>query len=817
MAFSTPHEACLRLADDLEQHWSADEALNKSHKDMIATLKTVGNDTSDDLSKIWTLMPVLSHHMWEIFQTGKPEEFKTAILGTLADATREVPFWRPLFGLVDMPDYAYNLKHRKPDIPPDSILELARRIIAGLIKVSSSQQLRSALRIIANCCADNNINRSIMINRDGIEDLLEEVLRKGRECDLAIPVLYNICIDYDEPALDGYRRPWISSPEPRVIDSAEVTLNDAEQRLGTYWFLYEDKTSFEILLDARHHAENCAGTIADLIEIGSRVALFGVDQFVQENGGRDPDEVGEVDTTARIVHLIFTKGIELAQFDTDCRLSMCQALLNFLSQAEIQTIVINTEDALWNLIHLPYPEDYDSLPDEEKASLQIYQKAFLKIIYETSAADDFAVKMTDQSSFIQNCLSALDSYSHGTTLSAFDNGLLASIYVLVANSITTKERAQSLLRSSDIASSLRLQFPRLSDPEVLLPAIGVATRLVLCPEGQDALQDMLHHVTRVLHPTASKVDASRTEIQRNACILMRLLIKGRTSSIQRPSHQPCNPSSPSPVESGAQTSPTFTMTEALSIFHRTQDDQTKLEIGRLSIEILRLLATLKTDSVQTSLVGQNLDKQTAPSFKEGEETLNRIFRPQSPLSPVSAAETISYILTQPQSQDPSSHQQQPGLQVEGEAWFGLGLLSAYPSAHASIRAALAANGYHLLNRLHEILASSSSSPSASSAEPNIAHVDAGTLQGKDEAAREGSAQQRDPRLENIKFLIVRLTQTQTQTQRQASLARDLTSLTVDESNRPDLQSIDKETDKKVQSSLEAAAAEMGLDWVIVSR
>ena len=812
MALSSSNEACLRLADELEQHWSADEALNHSHRNIVTSLRSVENGTNDGLSRVWVLMPVLSDHLWKILLAGVPEEFKTAILNTLADTTRKVPFWRPLFGLVDKPDYATNLKQRKRDTPPDSVLEVARRIIAGVIKVSSSGQLRSALRIVANCCADNNVNRSIMINRDGIEDLLEELPRHRRECDLVIPVLYNICIDYDDPALDGYRRPWAplsQTQAPGVKGSTEINLSAAEQRLGTYWFLYEDKTSFEYLLDAMDQAEGCEGTIADLIEMGSRVALFGAQHFVQQNDGRDPDEVGEVDTTTSIVQLLLSKGIQLAQFDTDCRLSMCQALLNFLSQADIQTIVINTEGALWSLIHLPYPEDYYILPDEEKESLLVYQKAFLNTMYEISASDDFALNMSDQSSLIRNCLTVFSgSYfypnSEGTRPANPADGFLAIIYVLVANSINSKERAQSVLRSSHIALFLRAHFLRLSGPEVLLPAIGLATRLVSCTEGQDALQRMLHDVTTVLHQRASEVDAVGTEIRRSACVLIRLLIKGRTGSIQRLMDLPINPSSL--VELGIQTSPCIAMSEALSLFHRTQDGQTKLEIGRLSIEILRLLATLETDSTQPRSIGQKPKEQTAASPRDPEELLMRLFGPQWPLPAVSVAATISYNLTQPQPQN-SSSSQQPDFQLEGEAWFGLGLLSAYPSAHASIRTTLAANEYYLLNRLHEILAASSSAPSAASADSTTAPSAVWPPQAK--GGEETTAPQRDPRVENIKVLLVRLTQ------RPASPTPTLDSLTLDESNSRDLATIDAEADKKVQSGLEAAASEMGLDWVIV--
>ncbi len=823
MGSLSPHEACLRLANDLEHHWSSDEDLNRSHKKLIASLRCACKDGNDETSQIWALMPALAHHTWDVLKDGQPADFKIALLSTLADTTREVPFWRPLFGVAARPDYTANMKQRQWMNPPDSILELARRVIAGIIKGSSSQTIRSALRIIANCCADNNINRSIMINRDGIEDLLEELLRKQRECDLVIPVLYNVCIDYDEPALDSSRRPWPHLPQAQALgdkDYSGTTLNAAELRLGWYYFVYDFKTTYEILLDAWDQAPGCAGTIADLIEIGSRVALLGAEYLVQENAGMDPWDRASVDTAPAILQLLLTKGVELAQVDTDCRISMCQALLNLLSQAEIQALVIKTKGLLWSLIHLPYPEDYDDLPDEEKQALQVYQKAFLKLVYEISGTDGYAQNMTDQvsarpsheatdkSGLIKNYLLSLPSHSLDIPLTPLPPRLLASIYVLIGNSITTYESAISFFRHINIMGDFCRRFATISDPEVLLPALSVAVRVAMSSEGQECLQKIFPDVARHLSPgPTSEVDATGTEIHRNACHLLRLLLKGRTSSVYQMVNRPFG--SPVPSVDPHDHGHARPMHDALSLFSRTKDAQTKLEIGRLSIEVLRRLATWET----------GLEISGVPGTPE--EIFNSVFGTETPPPTVTVADTISFILaqtqpqSQPQSQSPSpspspSQSAAPDLQLEGEAWFGVGLLSTYASSHASIRAALARDEYKLLNHLREIVVQNSASASTPPSTAAISSTtDTAANASQEMTLSRPRKQPKDPRYENIKVLLVRMMQSQ------STMDAQLESLRLTGPGISDSDAATVEEERVVQEGLEAAAAEMGLDWVLV--
>ena len=792
MASQAAREACLRLADDLEQHWSNDEDLNLSHKLLIATLRSASDDES-----IKAFVLALASHLQQILQIARPEEFKTALLRTLADTSREVPFWRPLFGVETKLGYAANISQMNRDSVPDSVLDLARRVITtSHFKDSTSEQMRCALRLIANTCADNNVNRSIVINRDGIEDLLE-LLRKRRECDLVIPVLYNVCIDYDEPATDAHSKPLAPPPQLQSAlseTSATPVLSAAEQRLGTYWFLYEDKTSFEILLSARDHARDCTETIADLLEMASRVALYGIDNFIQESDGRDPDEMYDTDTAADIVRLLVVEGSKLIGEDDEGRLSICQAVLNVLTQPQTHATIVNGENLIHTLVHLPYPFSVDGMDDEDQQIYAPYQKEFLKLIYSLSGAESYSQAVTPKSSLVDACLNAIERYSVGR-LEPDTNpqvGPLASYCVLLANCITTTERAEKLLEDQRIIIHLPTLLGRVKDTEVLLPAVDLAARLTLSPKGQEAFSNnepsMFPVIAKILHDRASEVDATGLEIQRNVVALTRLLIKGQGRDIL------CKFRSTTDhvVES------TSLGREIIALGNRTSDARTKAELGRLFIETLRIThspngsSTTNTDVVEET----ESNNTTAESF------LLTLFHdadlnPSQTTSPRTiqdlAADIISSIITESNppaqppshspspSETPSSYRSHRPTPLEAETYFGLGLLSILPSFHPSLRRMLARNNFTLLTQLRDIVKSNNPSLLLKSHSLNPSG--------------------QDPRYENIKVLVVNLLQPR-------SWSASHNSKTLGNGD-------EAENDGRVKVELEDVAAEMGLDWVVV--
>ncbi|RMD39868.1 hypothetical protein DV735_g5252, partial [Chaetothyriales sp. CBS 134920] len=196
----------------------------------------------------------------------------------LADLSKKEPVWRQLFGPLT----------RALDAPRQQqcILEAAGQTIqlatADSLPVAATRPL---IRLIANCCADNNVNRSTVINSPAL-DALQGLVVKSAEIDLVLPALYNICTDFDEPALNESGQPYQLHGQLAEADIEPDFLTKAEARMQIWPLLDLDDKD----LDASGGAVTTI--LADLIEMASRSALFDIsiilrDARVSERDGED--------------------------------------------------------------------------------------------------------------------------------------------------------------------------------------------------------------------------------------------------------------------------------------------------------------------------------------------------------------------------------------------------------------------------------------------------------------------------------------------------------------------------------------------------
>ncbi|KIW99966.1 uncharacterized protein Z518_10894 [Rhinocladiella mackenziei CBS 650.93] len=804
MAFSNSRDI-LRLARDLSERDPLDAELKTHNERVISSLKYLGNYPDNGVMTISKIMPELAMYFHQVALRGRHHDPRLSVL--LADTTREVPLWRPQFGLPSKPSSEENSQQVKGEVAPDCVLEVARRIIIGPWHETYREQIRSALRIIANCCADNNVNRSIIIHRGGIEAMMHLALYR-RECDLLLPTLYNVCVDFDEPALDNERKPW--PPLQLAFRGSEQNsgpaVNLAEQKLGMSWDTRHELSSVEILLETKTSADNCLGILADVVEMASRVALYGIHQLVRNLDDDDSVEKAEV-YTIQLVHTLLNQGTELAKEDFECCASVCQAVLNVLSQQACYGAVLSADGALWQLIHLPYACVNDDEDEESHESLVPYRKAILKTTYEISTLEKYGAKFNGERNLIHNCIDLLKNYGEGKRdLLSVGPRPWASVCVLLANKITSADRAISFVKSTHIASVISRLISQCTDSDILLPAIDLATRLALCTEGQDALHvaGMMSSLCKLLTPT-SEANAMGINIQRETVTLMRLLIKGRAEHISDLKNV---------NGEGADNQRDSIVAAMMYLFQNTNDSRTKTEIGRFSIEVLRTLfasAPSQPAGLGSSTNGQPssdlpADKEQQPESESQaiEAQFLSIFN-QSPATSKdgdssTVADTIAYIVTQPAPRPHSpSPDQAPAqsIQTEAEAWFGLGLLSTLSVARPWILAALSRDDNRLLSRLREIISQSQSSSSlalSSTSASGAGSVNQDQVPNVPADTKTFLPASKDPRYENVKVFVVKMMH-----------APPINDTSTNSSSR----------DKTLQESLEAVAAEMGVDWVLV--
>jgi hypothetical protein len=163
----------------------------------------------------------------------------------------------------------------KAEQPPDSILLVALRILAGTNVPTTEDVLRNALRLINNCCqGDGELdrlarsyfltqldgNRQIVLNNNGVSRMMSLAYRRV-EPDFVVPALYNICLDH-EPAT----RQLIHWKGGNSDTRAGPNLED------NFWEASPSEGALQVLLslaDALWHEER-KPLLADLLELASQ-------------------------------------------------------------------------------------------------------------------------------------------------------------------------------------------------------------------------------------------------------------------------------------------------------------------------------------------------------------------------------------------------------------------------------------------------------------------------------------------------------------------------------------------------------------------
>lgn len=523
----------------------------------------------------------------------------------LADATREQPFWRPVFG---------HPLQRHHDAGPDCVLEAARSLLASQDLIKEDSLLRPILRLIANCCADDNVSRSVLVNRGGV-DCMKELAVQNRALDLLLPTLYNVCVDYEEVAVDENGQPL------RLKDlDTSVELTKAEQALGSCLRLKPKPiTAVELFLNLTASSdEGSFGFLADLAEMASRPALFGIQHIFSKDDSSWPDQ------SHRLLKSLLTRGIVLMEQDEETLQPVLQTILNVLSQKQIQVALVQSSEQLLASVKLL------GLETEVPSDLKRYWESLIQLVYTVSSLPEFAEAYDPASEPFSHLVRQLEQLD--LTAEPKSPFLWASLTILLANALTDPARiTRCLSRFPTMPENVAKVLHSASAPVVTVPALDLAGRLALDPAGQSAFLSTNIHETlnQKLQPPTTPPERSKKShtftIQRETIALTRLLLKAPPPSQQTP---------PSPT----QLTPTQPLHNTiLALFTTTLDTSTKLEIGRYAVEVLRNLPNTPT-----------VTDTTTPA-------------PQLPIAPL--LQPLLHLTTQ--SQTPASR---------AEGVFGLGLL-----------------------------------------------------------------------------------------------------------------------------------------------
>jgi hypothetical protein len=513
-------------------------------------------------SSVATMLGNLARALLDAIQTGQPALTSAWAVNTflvLSQAPRTVELWRQHFGLCRrVTGYS-----SPPQENPDCILDVARRVIDDERINHDDRLLCAALRIVANCCADNNTNRSLIVYRDGIQ-ALRNLVKAQRHLDLVLPTLFNVCTDFDEAASN------IKGEEDGEI-SVSCAASDLGKPVGA-------TSMAELLIQTKHER-----FIPALLELALLPAAFGLKHILDtaaRNYMLDP-------TPLYAAFFTYGANVRPSEYEDpneweETRDELSRACISLLRTDDAQIALAKSPGDLWR-----YLECYWNLTESGKDSP--YLAAFRQIVYSVSGSPEYvAAHPVDSDAFgklVQNFDRVYASCSNSNLIP--DCEQITTIMTLIHNAFSTQQHViDAVTQFPELVLSV-LHVLRISYDEYpsTTPAVALLTRFSIVPDARDMLIDGL--VFNTLYNILAQARVHRDVLQRppefkaarlkeniSLINLTRLLIIGRdiVSTLMFSEVQPNLHS------------------EIMQLPIASFDDDAKHDLGEYCVQILRCLA-----------------------------------------------------------------------------------------------------------------------------------------------------------------------------------------------------------------------------------
>ena len=366
---------------------------------------------------------------------------------------------------------------------------------------------------------------------------------------------------------------------------------------------------------------------------------------------QDLDRLGLSDGAVQIQslqELICGPGSRLAAYDSECLAAVITTLINLLSKDAVKRNLINA-DLLPRFITLAYPPPSDpsetdsETSDAENAEQNLLQrqKATLKTIYSICALPEFSAVYSLDTELVRRCIDLLRTPNAYEAISGRDEIPLSIAGVILASLTQSEETARALVEKHKINENLSVLLQQANDEDVLYPIISLVSRLALPTPNkaplfeQGVLVAMRRFLDRDTLPYA----------QREAIIAVRRIVTGSPLYLSALS-------AISITHDTDQSAATSELEAVLTLFRRSDDASIKIEIGRLAIEICRILWTMNSGRPEKS-----------------ETEFIRVVSPRGE----EFADAVAFVIL---------HSESPG--AKGEGWFGFAMMSVWRVGRALI-------------------------------------------------------------------------------------------------------------------------------------
>lgn len=541
--------------------------------------------------------------------------------------------WEALYLASRSSDYAlqwrevFGQQRPSQSVGSVSILELAVRLLMdqadtlqpNLDPVTSS----SVVKLIANCCADNDPNRRVVLHAGGLLPLIK-LLEVGADPNILIPTIYNMCVDIEDPA-ENVRYRSTSSQEGLSITIAEERLARTDVPTNS---VYSGIVTFLKPEIVARCSKDIKDYLADLVEMSARPAAAAQEGLTDARDG---------DFGLPISRLLADDGGKVLLWHSPKgRISVSRALIalctsnaskGFLASSGIISDIAEIGDNQFTDPRM-YGDNWDDDSGDEEIDYQGNVKAFseiqtaiLKLVYEVCQLPQF---LSPPKYGVAR--QALQTICGEKTCSEYRT---AVAFIMLYSFIDNNARA-GLLASENLIPCLVRHLEQQKEKMVLHPALGVANRLAVAWSLRKTLyaEGAVQAIQRLLLATDLGFD-----IPQNAITFFELMIKGH------PEH----------VQALISTDRGSSIMQDIFVLFGKRHDAICLEIGRFVIELCATLAQQNTSD--PGWVDTNL------------ETLLGIFDAQL------WADVLIFMGTKAQELDPI---------VSQRVWFALGLISSDP-------------------------------------------------------------------------------------------------------------------------------------------
>ena len=278
--------------------------------------------------------------------------------------------------------------------------------------------------------------------------------------------------------------------------------------------------------------------------------------------------------------LLKSRGLDMALASVECCLTVCTAILQLLSTNATRQEAAKSVSMNWLVDfsgcvgkHLEAVASSDWSSDEPGGEeLETCRSQLLRLAYDVTATDVW----------VQYHPMSETEATFREDFQAGDVVRLRYSLAMLVNSVRTGSDATHIW---DHNSQIVLRcLQESNDPDILFPAVGLLGKMFAATENPNFLHDsnLLPSVRRILEISTT------VRIKHDIVFMLRLAIK-------RPPHTAGHAlaSSETPLVNQHSSELPQTLHSALALFQNTPDGSTKLEVGRLIIEVCRGLFSEK--------------------------------------------------------------------------------------------------------------------------------------------------------------------------------------------------------------------------------